>query len=55
MGDQKNSCAEAFADAVEINDELKHLDISFNRFNYDEITMIGEKLKANHTIMGIHL
>ena len=38
-----------------MNNELKHLDISFNRFNFEEITIIAEKLKANHSILGIHV
>jgi len=38
-----------------MNKKLRHLDISYNKFTMEEIELIGEGLKANHTILGIHV
>ena len=40
---------------MELNETLRHLDISYNKLNIEEITTIGEKLKSNHTILGMHV
>ena len=32
-----------------------HLDFSFNSFKAGDISVIGEALKRNHTIFGLHL
>ena len=37
------------------NKSLVHLDFSFNGFKADDIALIGEGLKHNHTILGIHM
>lgn len=55
LGNQKQSCAEIFGSALESNESLKHLDISFNKFNTKEIGWLGRRLKANKTILGIHV
>ena len=34
---------------------LTHLDISHNNLNYEDCKLIGEKSKANHQILGIHV
>ena len=55
IGGQRDSSAEAFAEMLLKNDTIKHLDISYNRYNKAEIEQISEALKANHTILGIHV
>ena len=37
------------------NTELIHLDISHNNINYIDCKYLSEKVKNNHTILGIHL
>ena len=37
------------------NDTLKHIDISYNRYNKAEVEIIAEALKANHTVLGMHV
>ena len=35
--------------------DLIHLDISHNNINYVDCKLLSEKVKSNHTILGIHL
>ena len=37
------------------NIDLIHLDISHNSINYIDCKLLSEKVKSNHTILGIHL
>ena len=37
------------------NIDLIHLDISHNNINYVDCKLLSEKVKLNHTILGIHL
>ena len=37
------------------NDTLKHLDLSYNYFTFPECEKVAEGIKANHTILGIHM
>lgn len=36
------------------NKTLVHLDLSFNNLKSPDVQIMGEGLKANHTILGIH-
>ena len=40
---------------VNENIDLIHLDISHNNINYIDCKLLSEKVKQNHTILGIHL
>ena len=35
--------------------DLIHLDISHNNINYEDCKLLSEKVKLNHTLLGIHL
>jgi hypothetical protein len=37
------------------NKTLVHLDFSFNQFKINDVQVLGEGLKQNHSILGIHL
>jgi len=37
------------------NKTIIHVDFSFNNFKTADIQVIGEGLKSNHTLLGIHL
>ena len=41
--------------ALALNTTLVHVDFSFNNFKEHDIRIIGEGLKENHSILGIHL
>lgn len=47
--------AKALADMFSINQYLQHVDISNNYLSSKECQIIGEGLKDNHTIFGIHV
>jgi len=36
------------------NNTLLHLDLSFNKIAVDDCRIMGEKLRSNHTLYGIH-
>lgn len=55
LGGQRHSSAAAFASCVLKNENLKHLDISYNRYTYEEIAEVAEGLNYNRTILGIHV
>jgi hypothetical protein len=38
-----------------VNKTLIHVDLSFNNLKSPDVQMMGEGLKVNHTILGIHL
>ena len=44
-----------WAKALITNKTLVHLDLSFNNLKTPDIKVIGEGLKLNHTLLGIHL
>ncbi|CDW87404.1 UNKNOWN [Stylonychia lemnae] len=44
-----------FMKAFASNKRLAHVDLSFNSFKREDIKIIGEGLKNNHTILGIHM
>jgi len=37
------------------NINLLHLDLSYNHFGQNDIKAIGDGLKENHTLLGIHM
>lgn len=52
---QATMVAKAFADVFTFNKTLFHLDLSYNNFSADDCRIMGEALRANHTLFGIHL
>ncbi|KRX01621.1 hypothetical protein PPERSA_00328 [Pseudocohnilembus persalinus] len=50
----ENGCAQQISDCFQKNDELVHVDISYNRFNTSQAEIIAAGLEKNHTIYGIH-
>jgi NLR family CARD domain-containing protein 3 len=47
--------AQAFAKTFSMNQFLQHVDLSNNYFNKKESEVIGEGLKDNHMIFGLHM
>jgi len=47
--------AKKWAKTFKVNVSLIHVDLSFNQFKVDDIRLLGEGLKLNHRILGIHL
>ena len=47
--------AEAWRDCFRENKSLVHVDISHNKVPKIDMEIIGEGLKENHTILGIHV
>jgi len=47
--------ADAWANAFIQNKTLIHFDLSFNNFKVGDIRHLGEALKLNHTLLGLHL
>ena len=39
---------------MKINHTLAHLDISYNALTYQDCQIIGEYLKSNQSLLGIH-
>jgi hypothetical protein len=37
------------------NKTMIHIDLSYNGFMQDELKVMGEGLKDNHTILGLHM
>ena len=50
-----NVTAKALAEMFSLNQYLQHVDISNNYLSTKECEIIGEGLKDNHTIFGIHV
>jgi hypothetical protein len=46
--------AEAWRDAFKENKSLIHIDLSHNKMLKNDVEIIAEGLKENHTIYGIH-
>lgn len=46
--------AEAWRDAFRENKSLVHVDLSHNRMSKNDVEIIAEGLKDNHSIFGIH-
>jgi hypothetical protein len=55
MGGQNPSSAEAFAEAMEMNETLTHLNIAYNKFSKAEVETLAGKLNVNHTLKGLHV
>ena len=51
----KETVAKSWSDCFRYNRTLIHVDISHNNLRALEILTISEGLRANHTILGIHL
>lgn len=51
----KETVAKSWADCFRYNRTLIHVDISHNNLKAPELATIAEGLRANHTILGIHL
>ena len=47
--------ADAWAKCFKVNKTLIHVDISHSNLNWTQMEIIGEGLKKNHTILGIHV
>ena len=45
----------AWAECFKKNKTLIHVDISYNSIRLNDMSMIGESLVQNHTILGIHI
>jgi hypothetical protein len=55
MGRDSNfSVAEKLASTLASNTTLKHLDVSYNYFSFEECKVISEGLCSNHTLLGLH-
>lgn len=48
------SSALKWSQTLRKNRVLIHLDLSFNNFKMPDLVIIGEGLKRNHSILGIH-
>jgi len=48
-------CIQALAVGLKTNTTLHHLDISHNSIGLDELQVLGEGLRQNHTLMGLHI
>lgn len=53
--DQFRTTAAAISSLLETNTTLTHLDLSQNQLKENDIIVIGEGLKKNHTLLGIHI
>ena len=53
--DQFRTTAIAIASLLEVNCTLTHLDLSQNQLKEQDIIVIGEGLKKNHSLLGIHI
>jgi hypothetical protein len=51
----KNTYMNAWADCFKQNSILIHVDISYNSLRLYDMKVIGESLKTNHSILGIHI
>ena len=48
-------CAESISDFIsDRSKKLIHLDLAFNKFMFEESTIISQSLKGNKTIFGFH-
>jgi len=45
----------SLANALELDDHLKHLDLSFNYLSKEQCTVIAKGLSENHTLLGMHV
>lgn len=52
---KSETVSETVGNGLKLNTSLMHLDISYNYFNENECRTIGEFLKSNHTLLGIHV
>lgn len=52
---KSESTAEAIGNGLKANTTLMHLDLSYNYLNENDCRIIGEFLKSNHTLLGIHV
>lgn len=52
---QKVQAAQVWSNCFKTNTTLMHVDISHNDMQWPEMEVIGEGLKSNHTILGIHV
>jgi hypothetical protein len=53
--DPFTTSADAWANAFVMNKTLIHFDMSYNNFKVGDIRHLGEALKQNHTLLGLHL
>ena len=53
--EKKSQYALAWANCFKQNDTLIHVDISNNNLSWPEMEIIGEGLRKNHTILGLHV
>lgn len=47
--------SKSWADCFNANKSLIHVDISNNGIQWPEMEVIGEGLRTNHTLLGIHV
>ena len=51
---EKSQIGRGWGQALTENTSLLHLDLSFNKIDQYETQILSEKLKKNHTLLGIH-
>ncbi len=52
---ENNVSAKSWRDMFMINRALVHLDLSHNGFKFADCKILGEGLKENHSILGLHM
>lgn len=52
--EEYTNSAHKWSQTLRKNRSLIHLDLSFNHYNIPDMQIIGEGLKRNHSILGIH-
>jgi Ran GTPase-activating protein (RanGAP) involved in mRNA processing and transport len=55
MGSQRDPSAESLSQMIFRNTTLKHLDISYNKYSFAEMTRAAQALKVNHVLLGVHV
>ena len=53
--DRGGTCAKLLAEALEVNTKLQHASLSHNNFTKANCETISMGLRANHTLMGLHM
>ncbi|CDW85718.1 UNKNOWN [Stylonychia lemnae] len=53
-GQNQFQIGKAWGEALLVNKTLQHLDLSFNKFSYNDVQVFADYLRGNHTLYGIH-
>ena len=54
LRDDASEIVDCFFNALSTHGSLRHLDLSFNDFSVDECRKLGELLRRNFSIVGLH-